>query len=376
MLLSRLHLILAIGLAACGGEIVHDAPGADPTAPAQPPSDAPADPGPSAPTPPAITCTGASSVHTLASGQELLSGLAANQGSVLFSEGISNEALTIVGKDGAGQATLYAGGRIGAADEDDVIAVTGIGNAAAFGLVRVPLHGGAPVTLVSNVSVIGAVAMDRTHVYWTTSGDVGDCFSSDCPRPVGAIFSVPRAGGDVVTLASGAFAPAFLQLDDHDVYWASPTPGNVPDAGTSIGRVPKSGGSPVRIAALPDAFIDDLKSDATTLYWSQASLEDDAPPAVMRVGKSGGTPATVTTLETRSPGAIGLDGASVWWLDGATHSLMKAPKTGGAPSTVAPDGVTHGSTGGLVVDASGVYWTTNVVCGQGCTGDVLRLSCP
>jgi hypothetical protein len=78
-------------------------------------------------------------------------------------------------------------------------------------LMKVPLGGGEPVTLVSAASAgfgtIGGLATDNVRVYWGT--DDGD------------VKAVPVGGGDVTTLAAGQPATSGLAADSTSLYWAT-----------------------------------------------------------------------------------------------------------------------------------------------------------
>jgi hypothetical protein len=56
---------------------------------------------------------------------------------------------------------------------------------------------------------------------------------------------------------------------------------------------------------------------------------------------------------------------------------MRVPKVGGTPAIVIGDQVTtkqFGGFGPLAFDASGLYWTADVLCGPDCTGKVVSLT--
>jgi hypothetical protein len=306
---------------------------------------------------------------TLASGQPVEDGLVLGGSTVLWSylDGTSQVVAT-VGEGGGAVTTRKAGGRIAAADASDLIVVTGGGNAADYGLVRIPVAGGDPVTLVSGVSVIGAVALDESHVYWSTNGSVGDCFSPSCPAPVGAVMSVPRAGGAVVTLASGPFVPSSLSVDATDAYFDQEV-----DGATTIARVPKGGGAPVAIASV--GFVTALRADASSLFWIEADIHDLSPPQLVTVPKSGGKPTKLADVGVPASTALAVDATGVFWIESTTHAILRVPKAGGAAATVTT-GVTD--LDAIAGDASGVYWTATPPCTTDCRRDVLHIAttCP
>jgi hypothetical protein len=90
---------------------------------------------------------------------------------------------------------------------------------------KIPLAGGASTTLAGNVTgpqeqTAGpGIAVDSSFVYWTNESG-------------GTVEKVPLNGGAVITLASDQGFPSGLAIDDHSVYWAN-------TAGTIMQLTPK-----------------------------------------------------------------------------------------------------------------------------------------
>ena len=77
-------------------------------------------------------------------------------------------------------------------------------------LKRVPVGGNAPETLAEATDgQYGAIATDAEHVYWT-----------NYTQP-GSVQRVPKAGGEVVTLAEGDANPSGLVLQAGLLYWTA-----------------------------------------------------------------------------------------------------------------------------------------------------------
>jgi hypothetical protein len=316
-------------------------------------------------------------VTTLGTGIALQSSLATNGSSVFWSQGIGGSTVMRAPKAGGGAATAIPGvtGRVVAADDAAVYVVTGAGNEADFGILRLSLDGGTSTTIVSGSTAITAVAIDDARIYWTASGSVGDCLTDNCPAPTPTLTSAPKTGGAPTTL--GAFAAGWLRVDSDLLYFAYQVASDFPAPETSIGAIPKAGGAAVALASRPDWVISGIALDNANLYWAESSLTDTAPSAMMRVPKSGGAPVTVATIATHDPQEIVLDVANVYWLDDQTQALMRAPKSGGAPSVVMGDQVTRSKFGGfgaLAADTAGLYWAADIACGSDCAGKVLKLS--
>ncbi len=86
------------------------------------------------------------------------------------------------------------------------------GYASAVNVVRMPLGGGAPVTLAP-APYARNIAVDGTSVYWTDDYD-------------GLVVKVPVAGGAPTTLYQGDL-PEAIVVDATSVYWTSPSGGTV-----------------------------------------------------------------------------------------------------------------------------------------------------
>lgn len=302
------------------------------------------------------TCVDHPSIETLATLVGSPTGLAIGGSNVYVS---TAGYLRAVPKHGGSPVTLGVKGLPVATTATDVFVVTGAGSGAVFGLVRVPLDGGAPTPLVQNSERISSAAVDGGNVYYSVSCGNPPCTST------GGIYRVPISGGARVTLVSGpGFAPDFLVVDDTDVYWGSVEPGNTPAPGTLIGKVAKTGGSPVAFASgSPGVFLRALAVDQDAVYWSQ-----QPPNAVMRKPKAGGPPvAVVMPSDTRAP--LVLDASSVYWVDDGAYAnaIMKAPKQGGAATAVARETSSSGSPPyikDVAADSGGVYWTIDNACGD------------
>ncbi len=239
------------------------------------------------------------------------------------------------------------------------------------------------------------IAVDATHVYWTTSGAQANAWQ-------GTVMKVPRAGGMPITLATGQPYPGDIAVDATSVYWivgmnsyeravmklplaggtGTPLLSGQRSLGSSIAvdgtsayftdigeggnvgqgsvlKVAKDGGPPTTLAAAqwyPYA----IALDADNLYWTNRG--DGTNPmggSVMKVSLRGGTPVTLASGQTY-PSAIAVDADNVYWLNGVAYAgtsadIMKMPLQGGTPVTLASG---HDTPVGIAVDSRNLYWTT------------------
>jgi hypothetical protein len=329
--------VLASGfLFACGGVAEAGAPGAGSCAPA----------------------AGASS--TLASGPPYgnVNSLAVDETSVYLSNG---SGIVSVSKCGGGTPVTLASvpATFLAVDETRVYWTTGTGAHGALQVMSVPKQGGAPTTLASVDSGwpgAGGIAVDDTYAYWTNT--VGTA-----PGGVGAVMRTPKAGGSSVTLAAGQNLPTVIPLsgpsvgpslpmaiDDARVYWM--------DTQGALKSVPKPGGAIVTLAP-------PLKANGT--WGIQAIAVDDArvysvyfDGTVTSVPKAGGASLILNPGKQGRPaevsgatgGGIAFDGTAVYWATGATRTVASVPKVGGPVSTLA----TNLNCGALALDGASLYW--------------------
>lgn len=151
--------------------------------------------------------------------------------------------------------------------------------------------GAGPTTLASGQTEPVAIAVDRTHVYWATSGN-------DCAH--GAIHSVPKAGGTVVTLASNQPDPRAIAVDGSRVYFYDGC------ASGKLRSVSKQGGAirdyPIQVDPNEDARV--LAVDSRSIYFNSYG--------VLSIPKAGGPQAVVDDRDFVY--ALAADDSGVFWV--------------------------------------------------------------
>jgi hypothetical protein len=119
-------------------------------------------------------------------------------------------------------------------------------------ILRIPKSGGDATSIVSTADVNG-IAVDATHLYWTTRLEL----------PNGTLSRIAKSGGPPTILAMLHRSPGPIALDDRCVYWGDN--GYMPATGT-IGRVPISGGPAETLAGSQDDPMA-IALDAESVYW-------------------------------------------------------------------------------------------------------------
>jgi hypothetical protein len=188
-------------------------------------------------------------------------------------------------KGGAPEGLATITGDIRGLDADDAAVYVATG-ATEAGIVRVALDG-SDVKVLSSGGEPCAMIRDGRSLFWT----------SLAPAPVaadalakGEVRRLSLDGGEVATVASGAFSACAIAADKDSLYFATTLPNALPmrsadakrgsTSGLGIMRAPIAGGEPVAIAQASHALAQPgaVAVDATHVYW----LTDSA---VLRLAK-------------------------------------------------------------------------------------------
>jgi hypothetical protein len=216
-----------------------------------------------------------------------------------------------------------------------------------------PDAGGAPVVLAAGVAA-SSIAADGQYVYVESGLGSG-------------VARVPIDGGAAVTLAApdAGFAPAGIAIDAVNVYWPAP-------AGGAILAVPKAGGATVTLVSNVGAgaggyvsatSYQNVASDGTAVAWNRYPGNPSPSGGVLAIAiaAEGGAPSLLYDAGVATPFSVVTDGTSVYFLTaGNTPSLVRAPFDGGTAVVLAADQFAAGITGDpgptVAVDAVSVYW--------------------
>jgi hypothetical protein len=248
-----------------------------------------------------------------------------------------------------------------ASDGSDLFWTDGVG-----GLWRASVGGGSPTQIASGVAGFGGAPLflDSTNAYFALS----DGFAS-APKQGGPTSVLVQSGGiiEAATIAGGTAYWVELDASNRVLVKSAPliTGGAVTTLGTLPGLVPPSAiavaGTTIFIGGAsspPAVFVTDggsptplgtfgcseLLAGAGAVYCSGTSLA---------LVTAGGTTSTEIAANVNDVTSLAVDATNVYWVNDVTSgSVMTAPRSGGASTTVASDTAPTA----VAVDDTAVYW--------------------
>ncbi len=171
----------------------------------------------------------------------------------------------------------------------------------------VPLGGGIATPLASGLTLPILVTLDAQNVY-VTCGD-------------GTIHAIPKTGGgggagSVIVSGQGENGISGLAIDATHVYWSS----NATDGG--IFQAPLSGGSPTQLVGGQNQA-GSIAVDTTNVYW--ATSQNPGGIVAMAPLSGGGPVVTLATGQTAANGVV-VNAADVFWSDFAFGKVLQVVK--------------------------------------------------
>jgi hypothetical protein len=202
---------------------------------------------------------------------------------------------------------------------------------------------------IGDISLVNQdVAVDGTSVYWTIKDVAGGP----------TLQKVPLAGGAPVTLsvdATGLPNPQDcywrIALDAQNVYWSAGS-SKFP-VGCRILQVPLNGGTATTLVDY--AYLADFTVDGTNVYFSELGSN---PGSIQQIPIGGGA---ITPLVSDVVGAVLVnDAAHLYWIDPRSAVVLQFPKVGGTATTLLAFQLGSATDprlalDGLSVDSNGLY---------------------
>jgi hypothetical protein len=228
------------------------------------------------------------------------------------------------------------------------------------GLVKVPLGGGPPVTLVpGKEQPVTSLGADAKYLYFTTGRRI-DTEASDMllgrqsPRAghfEGVVLRLEKKpGAQVEEISSGRFKPEDVAVDATNVYWI------MAKKDETLVRQPIGQMDLPEVVAHGDFLPGSLTVAGGFAYW----IDTGKGPAVMHVPTNGGTPEKVGAgVEIAHPARLAADDAAVYLTDSGPMegkgSVIRVA-LGGGGATVVAEGLS--TPRAVAVRAGTVYWLT------------------
>jgi len=190
-------------------------------------------------------------------------------------------------------------------------------------------------TLASGQTGVWGVAVDDASVYWTVQG------------PSASVLKAPLSGGPPVTLVADGGGANVVAVAGGNVFYAGINSGSGGSA--LLMSVPVAGGSPtVWFTPTTGNSVEALATDADNVYWATTDGLVYELPLVP------GPRVTLASGQGNGVSTIATDAQYVYWGTSA-GDLVKAPIGGGKLTTLA-SGQTPVTS--VAVDTDNVYWSS------------------
>jgi hypothetical protein len=218
------------------------------------------------------------------------------------------------------------------------------------------------------------LALDDTHVYWTTHGleavmkvsklggapetvatltnNPYDIVADDNGvfwTQISGVTSLSRATGDFAAVVGGGdFSWSTLAMDGTNLYVHATTVDSIVRPAETCATTEACSSAPTTLVEQPGGSAQALVVDDTDVYWVP-----EQGMQIMRTSKNGGEVSEVL-FTTGCPWSIALDATDIYFSNACDGTVNKVSKTGGEVTVLAD---CQEMPREVVVDATHVYWT-------------------
>jgi hypothetical protein len=167
-----------------------------------------------------------------------------------------------------------------------------------------------------------------------------------------SIWTCPTAGctGEPRVVTGNAVTPSSLAVDESHVYWTS-------TVDTAVYRHPISGAGALETIALNQPLAENIALSGSHVYWTTRGQHDRA---IRRVAKQGGEEASTLAKGQVDRRALSVDSEFVYWANfDAAGSIQRCPLSGctGEPTVLVGN---QNLPGALAADGKSLFWTTAI----------------
>lgn len=215
-------------------------------------------------------------------------------------------------------------------------------------VLKMPLAGGAPVTIAADEDGPSGIAVNATSVFWT---NVGHGTSSGYVTGSGSVKKAPLAGGVLPTvIAADPEVPVQIGLDSTYVYYAANGFGTVPTTGKfGLFRAALAGGAPEPLIPVGGLGSHHVGVNADNLVWSGYNvLRTDLQ------GDAGASPVIWSPSDDSLGWDLAIDSTNAYFTTLNSGKLFSVPLAGGAATELSNGSLGQG--GGIAIDATHAYW--------------------